>query len=107
MEEKVTVPPYAKHIFVCTGPRCAPETSMAVYQKLKDRLKELKLNEGPDRINRSQSHCFGICKGGPLAVVYPEAVWYAGLTEDKIERIIQEHLVGNKPVQEYCMPWAE
>ena len=92
--------PYGKHIFVCTGPRCAPETSPALYQKLKERLKELKLNEGPERIQRSQCHCFGICEAGPLAVVYPEAVWYHHLTPEKMERVIQEHLIGNKPVED-------
>ncbi len=102
-EEKPAVRPYKKHILVCTGPRCAPDISTAAYQKLKDRLKELNLHEGADRIQRSQCHCFGICKGGPLAVVYPEGVWYHHLTEDKIERVIQDHLVKGKPVDEWVM----
>ncbi|MBI3307161.1 MAG: (2Fe-2S) ferredoxin domain-containing protein [Candidatus Omnitrophica bacterium] len=98
---KPVMRPYKRHILVCTGPRCAPESSPAVYQQLKDRLKELGLHEGPNRIQRSQCHCFGICKQGPLAVVYPEDVWYHDLTPEKMERIIQEHLIGGRPVEEY------
>ncbi len=99
--EKPAMRPYKRHILVCTGPRCAPETSPGVYQGLKERLKELKLHEGSERIQRSQCHCFGICHAGPLAVVYPEGVWYSHLTPEKMERIVQEHLIKGNPVSEY------
>ena len=103
-DPEITVMPCKRHIFVCTGPRCAPETSGSVYQYLKTRIKELRLHEGPERLQRSQCHCFGICKGGPLAVVYPEAVWYQNLTPEKAERVLQEHLLGGKPVAEFQIP---
>lgn len=92
--------PFKKHIFVCTGPRCAPETAPGVYQYLKARIKELNLKEGPERIQRSQCHCFGICEAGPLAVVYPDNVWYHHLDEAKMEKILQEHLINGRPVKE-------
>lgn len=101
--EKPPFRPYQKHILVCTGPRCAPESSPVLYQKLKDRLKELNLHEGPQRIQRSQCHCFGVCQGGPIAVVTPGEVWYHHVTPEKLERIIQEHLIQGKPVEEYVL----
>jgi (2Fe-2S) ferredoxin len=103
----IKLTPYKKHIFVCTGPRCAPETAPELYNQLKNRLKELGLHTGPNKVSRSQCHCFGICKGGPIAVVYPEGVWYAHLDSTKMERIIQEHLIQNKPVKEWTVPISE
>ena len=106
-KQKPTLGPYRKHVFVCTGPRCAPESSPALYEHLKNRLKELGLSAGPERIHRSQAGCFGVCQGGPILVVYPEGVWYHHVTPEKLERIIQEHLLKNQPVQEFifhCQP---
>lgn len=102
-EDKIpTVQPYKKHIFVCTGVKCAPETSPSLYEWLKKRLKELNI-QGAERTQRSQCACLGVCEGGPLAVVYPEGVWYHHLDEQKLERVIQEHLIGNKPVTDYIL----
>ena len=99
-----TPPPfksYGKHVVVCTGPRCAPETSPALYAHLKARLKELGLAEGNERVNRTQCNCFGICEGGPIVAIYPEGIWYHHVTIEKLEKIIQEHLIAGKPVQEF------
>ena len=102
-EAKPQVQPYKRHIFMCTGPRCAPETSPSLYEWLKARLKELKLQAGPDRVQRSQCQCLGVCSGGPLAVVYPEGIWYHGLDQEKLERVIREHLIGGRPVEDYLL----
>ena len=102
-KEKPFLEAYRKQVFFCTGPRCAPESSPQLYLLLKNRLKELKLHEGSARILRTQAHCFGICHGGPILVVYPEGVWYHPVTPEKLERIIQEHLIHGKPVQEYIL----
>lgn len=95
--------PFKKHIIVCTGTKCAPEESSELYQYLKGRLKELKLHKGDDRIQRSQSQCLGVCAGGPIVVVYPDNVWYHHIDREKLERIIAEHLIHNKPVREFIL----
>lgn len=93
--------PYKRHIFLCTGTKCAPETSSSLYMWLKERLRELDLGAGPQRVQRSQTQCLGVCQGGPLAVVYPEGVWYHHLDKEKLERVIQEHLIAGRPVEEF------
>jgi len=102
-EMKPPMKPFKKHVFVCTGARCAPETSPDLYKNFKARLKELKLNEGDERIHRSQTSCFGVCQGGPIVVVYPDNVWYHHVTPEKMEKIIQEHLIKDCPVEDYIL----
>jgi len=101
--EKPPFRPYKRHILVCTGPRCAPELSPSLYQGLKDRLRELGLHEGPNRIQRSQCRCFGICQGGPIVAVYPDDVWYYQVTPGKLEEILHQHILGNQPVESWIL----
>ena len=87
------------HLFLCLGPDCAPmEEGLVMWDFLKRRCSELKLP-----VMRTKAGCLRVCVGGPWLLIYPEGTWYGALTPERCERILQEHVLGGRPVAEWAM----
>jgi (2Fe-2S) ferredoxin len=88
---------FGKHVLLCTGPECAPsQVGMSAWDALKSGIKDANLAK---ECFRTKVGCLRLCKNGPIAVVYPEGIWYHSMDEKAIPELISEHLIGNKIVE--------
>lgn len=102
------MPPYSRHVFVCTNRRpdghpkgdCAHKGGEAVTQKFKEAMAQRGLKGG---MRANSSGCLDTCAFGVSVVVYPEGTWYAGVKAEDVDEIVEQHLVGGKPVDRLLM----
>ena len=108
---KLGIGSYRRHVLLCTGPSCCtPEEGLAAWDVLKAQIKQHDLGAGDNACYRTKVGCLRICCHGPTLVVYPEGTWYHGMSADRIPRLVREHLVEGRPIDEWIFahnPLAE
>ena len=91
-----------RHIIFCTGPKCCnSDVGELIWKHLKARMLEQTVKNAG--VFRTKAACLRVCREGPIALVYPEGVWYRLVSKEVCDRIIDEHLIGGVPVKEFII----
>lgn len=100
---------YERHIFFCLNQRgsgdacCASHRAQEAFERCKSQVKTAGLS-GPGKVRVNKAGCLDRCAGGPIAVVYPEAVWYTFVDDSDIDEIVESHLKNGKVVERLVTP---
>jgi len=96
--------PFKHHVIACDGTSCRDRGSRDVLRTLRARLAEKGL---VGEVRLSVCNCLGLCTRGPNCVVYPEGIWYSGLSARRVTKIVDEHLAGGRPVKGLVLDWDD
>ena len=100
------MPSFQRHVFVCTNERPADDPrEIEFIVEVRDKMKaELKARGISKLVRANNAGCLDQCERGVTVVVYPEQVWYGGVTVDDVPEIVEQHLVGGKVVERLLIP---
>lgn len=99
--EKLGIGKYSRHVLLCTGPTCCTEREgLEAWDELKKQIKKHGLDSGENACYRTKVGCLRLCESGPIATVYPEGIWYAGMSKENISAFVENHLIKGTPLKE-------
>jgi (2Fe-2S) ferredoxin len=92
---------FERHMFICIGPDCCSDKEgQRAWDHLKAAAAKVNKSKGAPKLYRTKVGCLRICEAGPTGVVYPDGTWYGCLTPANLDRVVEQHLIGGKEVED-------